>query len=41
MSASYNKFYDFYIKQKGTTGAITDSSGNTYSLRNDGKIKTI
>ncbi len=36
MSASYNKFYDFYIKQKGTTGAITDSSGNTYSLRNDG-----
>ncbi len=30
MSASYNRFYDFYIKTKGTSGAIT--GGYTFQV---------
>ncbi len=33
---TYNTWHDTYVKQEGTTGTITDSSGNTYSFRNDG-----
>ncbi len=35
MTATYNVYFDTYIKQKGTSGAITNGS-LTYSLRNDG-----
>ncbi len=35
MTTTYNRYYDTYIKQKGTSGAITNGS-LTYNLRNDG-----